>query len=63
MLIIIKVNVAKEPGVCEFLSGTIKPLVATQVSSCSECSHFRTVDSGWTNSKPSVQAYLSQIPA
>lgn len=48
MLIIIKVNVSKEPRVCKFLSSTVKPLVATQMSSCSEYRNFRTAGF-WVN--------------
>lgn len=35
MLVIIKVDITQEPGVCKLLSGTVKSLVAAQMSSCS----------------------------
>lgn len=35
MLIIIKVDITQEPGMCKFLSGTVKSLVTPQMFSCS----------------------------
>lgn len=46
MLIIIKVDITQEPGMCKFLSSTVKSLVTTQMSSCSEHSDVRCVDFG-----------------
>lgn len=34
MFIVVEVYIAQEPGVGEFLTGAIKPLIASQVPSC-----------------------------
>ena len=34
MFVVIKVDVTQEPGVGKFLTGAIKPLIATQMPSC-----------------------------
>lgn len=36
MFIIVKVYITQEPGVSKFLPGAVKPLIATQMPSCSE---------------------------